>query len=82
MLIQLFILGILSENNYHPYFIKKLFTNIVDIDPSFKLSDGKLYYHFDSLEKKDILKKSKSFIQKIVLKNPFMPLQMLDVRIW
>lgn len=57
MLIQLFILGILSENNYHPYFIKKLFTNIVDIDPSFKLSDGKLYYHFDSLEKKGYIKK-------------------------
>jgi len=57
MLIQLFILGVLSESNYHPYFIKKLFKSFVGVDPSFKMSDGKLYYHFDSLEKKGYIEK-------------------------
>ncbi|VEI07153.1 hypothetical protein [Kurthia zopfii] len=48
MLIQLFILGVLSENNYHPYFIKKLFKSFVGVDPSFKMSDGKLYWNGNS----------------------------------
>ncbi|GEK34994.1 PadR family transcriptional regulator [Kurthia sibirica] len=65
MFVKLFILGILSKKNFHPYMILKIFERVVEIDPSFKISDGKLYYHFDSLLKKNYI----TAVETVALEN-------------
>lgn len=56
MSLQVFILGILSEGNHHPYDIKKMFKreNMEDIH---KITDGTLYYNFEALLKKGCIEK-------------------------
>lgn len=52
MSIQLYILGTLVSGNYHPYMIKKKLADSLPSDTMLKISDGKLYYNFDTLQKK------------------------------
>ncbi len=51
MSLQIFILGVLSEGHHHPYDLKKIFKKN-NIDEVSMINDGKLYYNFDSLQKK------------------------------
>jgi len=53
MSLSLFILGTLAEQNNHPYQIKKY---LLDVLPVGKLSEGKFYYNFESLQKKGYIK--------------------------
>ncbi|MNB80537.1 Transcriptional regulator PadR-like family protein [compost metagenome] len=56
MTLQIFILGTLSEGEHHPYDIKKMITRALD---NTSVSDGTLYYHFESLRKKGLIEKVK-----------------------
>ncbi|MBY9079656.1 PadR family transcriptional regulator [Paenibacillus sp. HN-1] len=56
MTLQIFILGTLSEGEHHPYDIKKMITRALD---NTSVSDGALYYHFESLRKKGLIEKVK-----------------------
>lgn len=57
MSLQIFILGLLSEGDHHPYDIKKMVhKSLVNTIP---INDGTLYYHFDVLLKKESIKKIK-----------------------
>jgi len=53
--LQIFILGTLSEGDRHPYDIKKQVVR--PLDESLTINDGTLYYHFDSMEKKGLIRK-------------------------
>ncbi|WP_168735415.1 PadR family transcriptional regulator [Cohnella fermenti] len=50
MSLQIFILGILCEGHRHPYDIKKIFKR-ESLAPEARITDGKLYYHFEALAK-------------------------------
>lgn len=50
MSLQIFILGVLCAGNHHPYDIKKMFKR-ENIDELSKISDGTLYYNFETLHK-------------------------------
>ncbi|WP_042352894.1 PadR family transcriptional regulator [Bacillus massiliigorillae] len=56
MSLQIFILGVLSAGNHHPYDIKKMFKKN-NIDELSKISDGTLYYNFESLLKQGCIEK-------------------------
>lgn len=47
MSLQIFILGILSEGEHHPYDLKKQV--LKPLDNSFPINDGTLYYNFEVL---------------------------------
>ncbi|MNO19393.1 Transcriptional regulator PadR-like family protein [compost metagenome] len=57
MSLQIFILGILSEGEHHPYDLKKQV--LKPIDNSFPINDGTLYYNFEILNKKGLIRKIK-----------------------
>lgn len=50
--VSLFILGSLAEENSHPYKLKK---NLLDALPINRMSEGKFYYNFESLQKKGFI---------------------------
>jgi len=54
--LQIFILGALSEEDHHPYDIKKIMVQAMD---STSVSDGALYYNFEVLWKKGWIQKVK-----------------------
>ncbi|MFF2908288.1 PadR family transcriptional regulator [Paenibacillus sp. NPDC057934] len=56
MSLQIFILGMLSEGEHHPYDIKK---NLKPLDNTVSINDGTLYYNFEVLLKKGLIKKLK-----------------------
>lgn len=56
MSIRLFILGTLAEKVCHPYMIKKIISETAHLDKTLNLSDGRLYYHFEALQKKGYIK--------------------------
>lgn len=56
MTLQIFILGTLSKGEHHPYDIKKMMTKALD---NAQVSDGTLYYNFESLRKKGLIEKVK-----------------------
>lgn len=58
MSIRLFILGTLAEKVCHPYMIKKIISETVHLDKILNLSDGRLYYHFEALQKKGYIKET------------------------
>ncbi|AIQ31596.1 hypothetical protein P40081_28210 [Paenibacillus sp. FSL P4-0081] len=57
MSLQIFILGILSEGEHHPYDLKKQV--LKPLDNSFPINDGTLYYNFEVLLKKGLIQKIK-----------------------
>ncbi|WP_338533636.1 PadR family transcriptional regulator [Paenibacillus peoriae] len=56
MSLQIFILGLLSNHDYHPYDVKKKI--IRDTRNMVNVTDGNLYYNFEALLKKGMIKKS------------------------
>ncbi|OMF70370.1 MULTISPECIES: PadR family transcriptional regulator [Paenibacillus] len=56
MSLQIFILGLLSNRDYHPYDVKKKIVR--DTRNMVSVSDGNLYYNFEVLLKKGLIKKS------------------------
>lgn len=52
MSIQIYILGILAEENSYPYMLKKRLSEPIPIDKITGLNESKLYYHFDKLADK------------------------------
>jgi DNA-binding PadR family transcriptional regulator len=58
--LSLFILGSLSDENSHPYKLKKI---LLDALPINKMSEGKFYYNFEALQKKGFIEPVES-IQK------------------
>jgi len=50
--LSLFILGSLADENNHPYKLKKLLLDTLPID---KISEGKFYYNFETLQKKGFI---------------------------
>lgn len=57
MTLQIFILGTLSEGDRHPYDLKKQV--LKSLDSAISINDGTLYYHFEVLAKKGLIKKIK-----------------------
>ncbi|WP_337099232.1 PadR family transcriptional regulator [Paenibacillus sp. YIM B09110] len=57
MTLQIFILGTLSEGERHPYDLKKQV--LKSLDSAISINDGTLYYHFEVLAKKGLIKKIK-----------------------
>lgn len=55
MSIQIFILGKLHDQDYHPYDIKKIINN--GTEGLVRVTDGNLYYNFEALQKKDYIQK-------------------------
>ncbi|MFF2481465.1 PadR family transcriptional regulator [Paenibacillus sp. NPDC058071] len=55
MSLQVFILGMLSQGDHHPYDIKKTVQR--SLENTINITDGTLYYHFDSLLKKGLIRK-------------------------
>ncbi|XQY91413.1 PadR family transcriptional regulator [Metabacillus sp. HB246100] len=53
--IQIFILSKLMEDNTYPYKLKKQLSEPIPLDELSGLTESKLYYHFDSLEKKKFI---------------------------
>ncbi|APH03687.1 PadR family transcriptional regulator [Bacillus weihaiensis] len=53
--IQIFILSKLMEDNTYPYKLKKQLSEPIPLDELSGLTESKLYYHFDSLEKKNFI---------------------------
>jgi len=53
--IQIFILGRLYEQDYHPYDIKKIINN--GTEGMVRVTDGNLYYNFEALQKKGYIQK-------------------------
>lgn len=49
MSIQIYILGILAEENSYPYMLKKKLSEPIPIDQFTGISESKLYYHFEKL---------------------------------
>ncbi|OAB47423.1 PadR family transcriptional regulator [Paenibacillus antarcticus] len=56
MSLQIFILGTLSEGDHHPYDIKKLVLRALE-NTITNINDGTLYYNFQVLLKKGLIKK-------------------------
>ena len=56
MSLQVFILGLLSEGEHHPYDIKKKV--LKPLDNTVTINDGTLYYQFDVLQKKGYIRKT------------------------
>lgn len=52
MTLSLFILGSLADENSHPYKLKKQLLDTIPID---KISEGKFYYNFETLQKKGFI---------------------------
>ncbi|KAA0966340.1 PadR family transcriptional regulator [Sporosarcina sp. ANT_H38] len=52
MSIQVYILGILAEENSYPYMLKKRLSEPIPIDQFTGLNENKLYYHFEKLAAK------------------------------
>ena len=52
MSIQVYILGILAEENSYPYMLKKRLSEPVPIDQFTGINENKLYYHFEKLAAK------------------------------
>ncbi|GAK04564.1 transcriptional regulator, PadR family [Geomicrobium sp. JCM 19037] len=52
MSVQLFILGQLMESDTYPYELKKKLSEPIPLDRFGGITESKLYYHFESLEKK------------------------------
>jgi len=50
--LSLFILGSLADENSHPYKLKKQLLDTIPID---KISEGKFYYNFETLQKKGFI---------------------------
>lgn len=57
MSLQIFILGLLSEGEHHPYDIKKMIHK--PLDSTISINDGTLYYNFEVLQKKGLITKLK-----------------------
>lgn len=55
MSLQIFILGRLHEQDYHPYDIKKSINN--GAEKLVRVTDGNLYYNFEALQKKEYIQK-------------------------
>lgn len=55
MSLQIFILGRLHEQDYHPYDIKKSINNAGE--NLVRVTDGNLYYNFEALQKKGYVQK-------------------------
>lgn len=55
MSLQIFILGRLHEQDYHPYDIKKSINN--GAESLVRVTDGNLYYNFEALQKKEYIQK-------------------------
>ncbi|MFC3746026.1 PadR family transcriptional regulator [Paenibacillus sp. GCM10012306] len=55
MSLQIFILGMLSEGEHHPYDIKKMI--LKPLENTVSINDGTLYYNFEVLLKKGLIKK-------------------------
>ncbi|WP_121616494.1 PadR family transcriptional regulator [Virgibacillus halodenitrificans] len=51
MSIQVFILSKLMEGNNYPYKVKKELSEFIPLDKLTRLTESKLYYHFESLTK-------------------------------
>jgi len=56
MTLQIFILGALSEGDRHPYDIKKSILRA--LDNSMSINDGTLYYNFEAMAKKGLIRVS------------------------
>ncbi|CAH1199145.1 hypothetical protein PAECIP111893_01242 [Paenibacillus plantiphilus] len=55
MSLQIFILGLLSKEDLHPYSVKKMISKYTkDV---LEITDGNLYYNFDFLYKKGLIQK-------------------------
>ncbi|MHA6530609.1 PadR family transcriptional regulator [Paenibacillus sp. BAC0078] len=57
MTLQIFILGILSEGEHHPYDLKKQVFK--PLEHYISINDGTLYYNFEVLTKKGLIQKIK-----------------------
>ena len=57
MSLQIFILGLLSEGEHHPYDIKKQVFK--PLENTITINDGTLYYNFEVLLKKGYIRKIK-----------------------
>lgn len=55
MPIQIYILSKLLEGNTYPYQLKKQLSDPIPFDQIGKLTESKLYYHFDSLTKAGLI---------------------------
>ncbi|MFX3631764.1 MAG: PadR family transcriptional regulator [Candidatus Pristimantibacillus sp.] len=55
MSLQIFILGLLSKENHHPYSVKKLISKYSN--DIIEITDGNLYYNFEFLYKKGLIQK-------------------------
>lgn len=55
MPIQIFILSKLMEDNNYPYKLKKQLSEPIPFDQLVGLTESKLYYHFDSLVKQELV---------------------------
>ena len=55
MSLQIYILTKLMEENSYPYKVKKALSEPVPFAEMSNLTDSKLYYHFDSLAKKQMI---------------------------
>lgn len=53
--IQIYILSKLMEGNNYPYQIKKQLSEPIPYDQIGNLTESKLYYHFDSLQKQGLI---------------------------
>lgn len=55
MSIQIYILSKLMDGNSYPYELKKQLSAPIPLDRLINITESKLYYHFDSLEKKGLV---------------------------
>ncbi|MEK4628335.1 MAG: PadR family transcriptional regulator [Solibacillus sp.] len=55
MLIQIFILSKLMEENNYPYKLKKELSKYIPLDKLTNMTESKLYYNFESLSKRGLI---------------------------